>query len=158
MLESALPEVFTRFGEAAAKTADLKRGTDTLLKASDLQGLPGVFSSLRLLREEGGKTVFELEHGPLQEVMGRIQNRHDYGETVSGRYLTEEFEKEPFGWEYEAVRLFVLCLLRAGAIEATSKGQTFDTATAMPRPTPSPTTRCSGQPRSGRSRSSISRR
>src|SRR5205814_4561989 len=38
---------------------------------------------------------------------------------------------EPFGWDFEAVRLFVLCLLRAGKIEATSKGQTIDSATSL---------------------------
>ena len=38
---------------------------------------------------------------------------------------TDEFAKEPFGWDFEVVRLLVLSLLRAGKIEATSKGQTL---------------------------------
>src|SRR5256885_4763572 len=36
-----------------------------------------------------------------------------------------------FGWDFEAVRLFVLSLLRAGKIQAISKGQTIDSATGI---------------------------
>jgi hypothetical protein len=129
ILETVLPDVYTRFAEAAAKTSDLSRAMEALLKAADLQGLPAVFRELQLLRDENGKPVFETEQGPLKEVMARIEERENYSETVSGRFLADEFAKEPFGWEYEAVRLFALCLLRAGVIEVTSKGQTFDSAT-----------------------------
>ena len=40
MLGQVLPDVYTRFGEAAAKSAEVKRGLDALLTATDLQGLP----------------------------------------------------------------------------------------------------------------------
>jgi hypothetical protein len=129
ILDEVIPDIFDRFREAAAKQADVKKGLDALLAADDLQGLPAVFSSLGLTRPEKGKVVFELGHGPLQEVLGRIKQRADYGETASGRYLTEEFAKEPFGWDFEVVRLLALSILRAGAVEVTSKSQTFDTAT-----------------------------
>ena len=125
-LRQVLPEVFDRFKEAAAKTADVKKGTDALFTAENLEGLPSVFSSLNLLREEKGKTVFGVESGPLREVLARIEDRAKYGETPSGRYLADELAKEPFGWDFEVVRLLVLSLLRAGKIEATSKGQTID--------------------------------
>ena len=61
----------------------------------------------------------------------RIEERANYGDTASGRYLADEFAKEPFGWDFEAVRLLVLSLLRAGKIEATSKGQTIDAVTSV---------------------------
>lgn len=131
VLDQVLPEVFDRFKEAAAKAADVKKGTDVLLTAENLQGLPSVFSSLNLLRDEKGKTVFKTESGPLKEVLGRIEERANYGDTASGRYLTDEFAREPFGWDFEAVRLLVLSLLRAGKIEAISKGQTLDTVTGV---------------------------
>lgn len=129
VLGGVLPELFERFKEAAVKTAELKRGLDSLLTAETLNGLPSAFNSAQLLRTEKGKTVFRLEDGPLAEILRRIEERAAYGETASGRWLTEELAKEPFGWDFEAVRLFVLCLLRAGKIAATSKGQTFDAAT-----------------------------
>ena len=126
-----LPEVFDRFKEAAAKPADVKKGVDALFTAENLQGLPSVFGSLGLLRDEKGKTVFRVESGPLKEVLDRIEERANYGDTASGRFLADEFAKEPFGWDFEVVRLLVLSLLRAGKIEATSKGQTIDSATGV---------------------------
>jgi len=131
VLSQVLPEVFDRFKEAAAKATDVKRGTDALFTAENLQGLPPVFSSLGLLRDEKGKTVFRTESGPLKEVLDRIEERANYGDTASGRYLADEFAKKPFGWDFEVVRLLVLSLLRAGKIEATSKGQTLDTITGV---------------------------
>jgi len=131
ILGLVLPDVFDRFKEAAARTNDLKKGVEALFAAENLQGLPPVFSSLALLRDEKGKTVFRVESGPLAEVMSRIEERANYGETASGRFLADEFAKEPFGWDFEAVRLLVLALLRAGKIEATSKGQTIESTTGV---------------------------
>jgi len=131
VLGQVLPEVFDRFKEAAAKANDVRKGTDALFTAENLQGLPSVFGGIGLLRDEKGKTVFRTESGPLKEVLDRIEERANYGDTASGRYLTDEFAKEPFGWDFEVVRLLVLSLLRAGKIEATSKGQTIDTVTGV---------------------------
>lgn len=131
VLGHVLPEVFDRFREAAAKAADVKKGTDSLFIAENLQGLPSVFGSIGLLRDEKGKTVFRTESGTLKEVLDRIDERANYGDTASGRFLVDEFAKEPFGWEFEVVRLLVLSLLRAGKIEATSKGQTIDSVTGV---------------------------
>ncbi len=131
ILRVVLPDVFERFKEAAARPADLKKGVDALGVAENLQGLPVVFAGLGLMRDEQGKTVFKTEGIPIAEVLKRIEERTNYGDTASGRFLTDEFAKEPFGWDFEAVRLFVLCLLRAGKIEATSKGMTLDSATSI---------------------------
>jgi len=129
ILAQALPEVFDRFKEAAARASDVKKGAEALVVAENLQGLPTVFSALGLLRDEKGKTVFRVEAGALAEVMGRIEERANYGDTASGRLLADEFAAEPFGWDFDVVRLLVLSLLRAGAIDATSKGQTIDALT-----------------------------
>ena len=131
ILSDVLPEVFDRFKEAAARPADVKKGVDALFTAENLQGLPSVFGSLGLLRDEKGKTVFRVESGALAEVLSRIEERANYGDTASGRFLADELAKEPFGWDFEAVRLLVLSLLRAGKIQATSKGQTIDSATGI---------------------------
>ncbi|MCZ8129889.1 MAG: BREX system P-loop protein BrxC [Steroidobacteraceae bacterium] len=131
VLGQVLPEVFDRFKEAAAKATDVKRGTDALFTAENLQGLPSVFGSIGLLRDEKGKTVFRTESGTLKEILDRIDERANYGDTASGRYLTDEFAKEPFGWDFDVLRLLVLSLLRAGKIEATSRGQTIDSVTGL---------------------------
>jgi hypothetical protein len=131
ILGQVLPEVFDRFKEAAAKSSDVKKGVEALFTAENLQGLPSVFGSLGLLRDEKGKTVFRVESGPLKEVLDRIDERANYGDTASGRFLADEFAKEPFGWDFEAVRLLVLSLLRAGKVEGTSKGQTIEAVTGI---------------------------
>jgi hypothetical protein len=131
VLGQVLPEVFDRFKEAAARTTDVKKCTDALSTAENLQGLPAVFGSLGLLRDEKGKTIFRTESGPLKVVLDRIEERANYGDTASGRFLADELAKEPFGWDFDVVRLLVLSLLRAGTIEATSKGQTIDSLTSI---------------------------
>ena len=126
ILATVLPDVFHRFNEGAAKVkaADLT----ALLSMENLKGLPQVFTDLSLTKTQGTQTAFETGSGPLFEILGKIQNRTTYGETANGRYLTEEFANEPFGWDFDVVRLFIGCLLRAGLIEATSQGQTIDSA------------------------------
>lgn len=131
VMATALPEVFSRFGEAAAKPADIKKGVETLLDAESLRGAPQVFSDLSLLRDEKGQPVLKVETTPLSEVMGRITERARYGEKPSGRFLSEELAKEPFGWDFDTARFLVLCLLRAGVIEATSKGQVLSSAQSL---------------------------
>lgn len=129
VLAQALPEVFDRFQEAAARTG--KKDLESLLTTENLRGLSAVFSDLDLVRDQGGKPVFNTDSGPLAEVLARIDNRTSYGEVATGRYLTDEFAKEPFGWDFDVVRLLVIALLRAGKLEATSKGQVIESALSL---------------------------
>ena len=77
---------------------------------------------------------FRLERGPLARSSPGSGSARTTANTASGKWLTDEFAKEPFGWDFEVVRLLALCLLRAGTIEATSKGQTIDSATGSDAP------------------------
>lgn len=129
VLEQVLPDVYNRFAEASAKKADVTKGIDALLTAENLSGLPGVFSHLELLRDEQNKRVFRTDVVPLSEILSKIEERAAYGEQVTGKYLEGEFLKPPFGWDFDVMRLLTLSLLRAGKIEATSKGQVIDQAT-----------------------------
>lgn len=126
VLREVLPDVFDRFKEAAAKLTEVKRAGEALFTADNLQGLTGAFGALNLLTSEKGTTVFKTDSGILHEILSRIEHHANLGETVSGRSLSEELAQEPFGWDFDVVRLLVLCLLRAGRVEATSKGQTID--------------------------------
>jgi hypothetical protein len=129
LLGEALPQVFDRFEEAAARVTTKDR--DALISADNLAGLPSVFSKLELLKTEGGKPVFRTDAGVLREVLRRIEDRAAYGDAATGKFLEQELGHEPFGWEFDTIRLLVLCLLRAGKIEVTSRGQTFDSVTAV---------------------------
>ncbi|MHB8491193.1 MAG: BREX system P-loop protein BrxC, partial [Solirubrobacteraceae bacterium] len=129
ILAVALPDVFNRFEEAAARVT--KADLDALLTSENLLGLTPVFSQLHLVRDESGIAVINSDRGPLAEMFAKIADRTVYGETATGRYLTDEFAKEPFGWDVDVVRLFAAALLRAGKIQATSKGQVIDSATSL---------------------------
>ena len=129
VLAQALPDVFHRFAEAAALVK--KQDLESLMTTENLLGLTPVFSVLRLLKDEGGKAVFRTDSGPLAEVLAKIKNRTDYGENASGKYLETEFGKEPFGWDFDVVRLFTVCLVRADVVEATSKGQLIESAMSV---------------------------
>lgn len=128
-LGEALPEVYPRFAEAAVRVT--AKDLDALLITENLRGLPAVFMDLHLVKEQDGKPLFETESGPLAEILGLIQNRVSYGETASGRWLVEELDRSPFGWSMDLVRLLVVSLLRAGKLEATSKGQVLESALGL---------------------------
>jgi hypothetical protein len=129
ILALALPDVFDRFEEAAAQ---VKKGDlEALMESDSLLGLPPVFTQLQLVRDESDKPVFVTDSGPLAEVLATIKERSDYGETPTGRYLVDVLAREPFGWDFEVVRLFVVSLLRAGKIQATSKTLTIDSAVSL---------------------------
>ncbi len=129
LLGEVLPQVFDQFHMAAARVQ--KRDFDALMTSENLHGLTTVFSTLNLIKDDRGKPVFEVESGPLREILARIDNHYSYGMAATGKALADEFAKEPYGWEFDNVRLFTLCLLRAGKIDATSKGQTIDSAVSV---------------------------
>jgi hypothetical protein len=132
MLNQVLPEVFTRFSEGAAKSAEARRGLDALLSATDLQGLPPVFTELGLLRDEGGKTVIDGDNAAaLRDVFAEIEQGANEGRKETGKSLTEQFGAAPYGWDLDVVRLFVASLLRAGKIQMTHKGEAVDVVTSV---------------------------
>jgi hypothetical protein len=131
MLSQVLPDVYTRFGEAAAKSPEVKRGLDALLTATDLQGLPPVFTVLALLRDEGAKTVFDTAATPLREVLQEIERAAAEGTKATGKALSEQFGRPDFGWDFEVVRLLVAALIRAGAIQMTHKAQIIESTTSI---------------------------
>lgn len=128
MLSKALPEVFSRFAEAAAKVQP--RDLDTLVKSDNLKALTPVFVELGLVADQNGQTVIKADSGVLSEVFQYIENRTAYGESPTGKAITEEFAKEPFGWDFDVVRLLVVSLVRAGRLTVTSRGQTIETVSS----------------------------
>lgn len=128
-MSKALPEVFERFGEGAARVS--RKDLDSLLHSDDLRGLPAVFNELRLLRNEGGAIVLETESGPLAEMLNWINNKSDYGTNPSGKALESEFGGTPYGWDVDVVKLFALCLLRSGQLTVTSQGVSIESVSDL---------------------------
>ena len=129
LLERVLPDVFDRFEQAAANVQS--RDLESLLTAENLHGLPVVFAELKLVVTREGQDVFNTETGALAEILGRITNRAQYGDPTSGMALAEHFGKEPYGWDFDVVRLLTACLLRAGKVELRSQNQTIESVQTL---------------------------
>lgn len=129
VLGDVLPDVFSRFEEGAARASD--KDLESLLSNEKLRGLTPVFTQLKLIRDENGQPVFNIDTGALKEVLDRVDNRTEYGDIANGKYLIEEFSKEPFGWSLDVVRLLAVSLVRSGALQAKSKGATIDSALSV---------------------------
>ncbi|MBY0113214.1 MAG: BREX system P-loop protein BrxC [Phycisphaerales bacterium] len=123
-MKDALPEVFERFKDAAARVQ--KRDAEALLTNTNLQGLPPIFSQLKLVRTQNNRGIINVEQPPLQDVMAKIESVTSYGHQATGKMLESDFAKDPFGWDFEIVKLLTLCLLRAGKIVAVSQGRTIE--------------------------------
>jgi hypothetical protein len=129
VLSHVLPDVYTSFAEGAARVSG--KDLDSLLSNENLRGLTSVFTQLKLMRDENGQHVFNTEVGPLKEVLDMIENKTSYGEIASGKFLIDEFSKDPCGWNLDVVRLFVVSLVRSGKIRGTSKGAVIDSALSV---------------------------
>lgn len=129
LLERVLPDVFERFAEGAAKVK--AKDLEALLSAENLHGLPSVFGDLNLVVTRQGQDAFNTESGPLAEILARITNRAQYGDPTSGKALSEFFGKEPFGWDFDVVRLATAGLLRAGKVELRSQNQTIESVQTL---------------------------
>jgi len=125
-LSQVLPDVYNRFAEGAARVS--AKDLDSLLTSESLRGVSSVFTQLKLIRDENGQPVLNTDTGPLKEVFDHIENKTSYGEIATGKFLIDDFAKEPFGWSLDVVRLFVVSLIRAGKIRATSKGTPIENA------------------------------
>jgi hypothetical protein len=124
MMARALPEVFDRFADGAARVS--RRDLDAILNSEDLRGLPAVFTELKLLRNEGSSVVLNTESGPLAEMLTWINNKSDYGINPTGKALESEFGDTPYGWDVDVIKLFALSLLRSGQVTVTSQGVTIE--------------------------------
>ncbi|MDC0935231.1 BREX system P-loop protein BrxC [Pirellulales bacterium] len=126
IMAKTLPEVFERFSEGAARVS--KNDIKACLESADLRGLPTVFTTLKLLRNEGGQMVLETDSGPLQEMLSWISDRSEYGTNPAGKALESNFGSSPYGWDIDVIKLFALCLLRAGQVSVTSQGQSIESS------------------------------
>jgi hypothetical protein len=123
-MKDALPEVFERFKDAAARVQ--KKDIESLLTSENLQGLPPIYAQLKLIRTEKNRGIINFEQPPLQDVLAKIESVANYGNVATGRMLETDFAKDPFGWDFEIIKLLTLCLVRAGKIVAVSQGRTID--------------------------------
>ena len=108
---------------------------ELFLKAADLTALPQVFYAgdrgLALVTKEGTKYVPNPAADVAKEVRDYLVSQSEYGnhDACLGRSLEQRFNRAPYGWERDMLRLVLAVLFRAGVIEVSFGGQKFDSFT-----------------------------
>lgn len=108
---------------------------ELFLKASDFSALPQVFYAgergLALVIKEGAKYIPNPAADVAKEVRDYLVSQSDYGnlDACLGKALEQRFNRPPYGWERDMLRLVLAVLFRAGAIEVSFSGQKFDSFT-----------------------------
>ena len=112
VMSDALPEVFDRFHMGAARVA--RSDLVALVENADLRGLPAVFTTLKLLRIEGAHLCWSPTPARCSRCSPGSPTRTTTASRPQGKALDAEYGKSPYGWDFDVVKLFALCLLRAG--------------------------------------------
>lgn len=125
LLDYCIPQLYPKLALGSRRLSGTE--AEEILKAANLTSLPQVFydgdDGLGLVVQEGGKQVLAVGAPVAKEVLDFIQAQNSYGEKVTGKELEERFQKPPYGWERDLLRLVLAVLLRAGAIEVTHQGK-----------------------------------
>jgi hypothetical protein len=125
--EDVIPELYPKF-ELGNKL--LKRNeAEIFLKAANLSGLPSIFydppDGLNLVIQSEGKLVPNVNAEICNEILIYLEQKHSYGEKVTGKILETHFGGLGYAWSIEILQLVLAVLLRAGAIEVTYQGRKF---------------------------------
>ncbi len=106
---------------------------EIFLKAANLKkGLSPIFyvgkDGLGLVVKDGLNYVPNPDADVAREVRGYLDSQHKDGnrEACSGKALETWFSGAPYGWERDMLRLILAVLFRAGVIEVSFGGQTFN--------------------------------
>jgi hypothetical protein len=124
-LDAAIPDLYPKLEMGACPV----RGTEAeeILKAAGLQGLSAVFyegeQGFGLVKREGNQFVLDVEAPVAREVLDYLRHQQQYGNRVTGGDLEDHFSGSVYGWEIDVLRLILATLLRAAAVEVTSRDQ-----------------------------------
>ncbi|MCD6506891.1 BREX system P-loop protein BrxC [Candidatus Poribacteria bacterium] len=84
-----------------------------ILNWSPGTALPSIYVQLNLISNSGR---ISHDSGLLATVKAELDRRKRMGADLSGRALTEHFEKAPYGWDPRLLRLFIATLFKAGLV------------------------------------------
>ena len=105
------PQLYTKFDKVPIKIADDQKAIQSVLAGTTL---PGDVKKLKLY-DAGGKLD---PHSPLLDAiriyMSTLQSG---GKRVLGSDLLDNFERPPYGWDPNAVRVGIAALVRAGSVK-----------------------------------------
>ncbi len=123
----AVPELYPKLAMGSCPLGGDE--AELALSSGDLSGLPHVFhdgqGGLSLVVKSGNRYVPNPSAPIAAEVLGFIDARASYGETVTGKAIEEHFSGFGYGWDKDVMKMVLAVLLRAGAIEITYQGRRY---------------------------------
>ena len=118
-LSQVLPQIYTRFAEVphrlVSEATAVRAGLAGNMSNNDLQAL-GVYRADGSLNES---------HALISALRGRLPLAEQDQTPAGADELRSEFEKPPFGWDGNCVKVAVALLLRAGACRLIENGVLF---------------------------------
>lgn len=123
VMSRVVPHVYPKF-ELAAVRPDAK-AIETMLTINDF-ALSNVEPGLKLFDE---KNHLNTQSPAIEEILNELERRENKGLDRDGRSLLDHFEKPPYGWHPEMIRLLFAAMFRGGVISIKSGNVTYDDAT-----------------------------
>lgn len=127
LIDIYFSDIFPKY-ELGAKSLNGKEA-EQLLTANNLNGLPTVIydsgNGIGLVKKEGGKYLIDTNIEIAQEIMNFVNQKHSFGDKLTGKILDEYFSGYGFGWQRDMLRLVLAGLFRAGKIEISYQGKRY---------------------------------
>lgn len=127
LINGWIPDLFPKF-DLGAKNLTGKEA-QTILTAVNLSGLPSFFyegkDGFGLVTKQGERYEINTNAEIAQEITRHINEKHAYGEKITGKLLEGYFGGVGYGWERDVLRLVLATLFRSGAIEIGYQGKRY---------------------------------
>lgn len=127
LLMGWISDLFPKF-DLGAKNLTGKEAQN-ILTAVNLSGLPSPFyegkDGLGLVTKQGDRYEINTNAEIAQEINRHINEKHAYGEKITGKLLENYFGGVGYGWERDVLRLVLAALFRAGSIEISYQGKRY---------------------------------
>ena len=127
ILSGWIPELFPKF-ELGAKNLTGKEAQN-ILTVVNFNGLSSCFyegkGNFGLVSKQDDRYEINKNAEIIQEIMRYINEKHAYGEKITGKLLEGRFGGIGYGWERDVLRLVLATLFRAGVIEITYQGKRY---------------------------------
>lgn len=127
LLDKAIPDLYPKIEIGVLPLAGNE--PEKFLASTNLTGLPDIFyddkPELALVVKQSGRMVPNLGCDLCREILGYLQDKHKYGERVTGKMLETHFSGLGFAWDRESIRLGLAILFRGGAVEVTHQGRKY---------------------------------
>jgi hypothetical protein len=127
LLDKAIPDLYPKIEIGVLPLAGNE--PDKFLASSNLTGLPDIFyddkAERALVVKQSNRMVPNLGCDLCREILGYLQDKHKYGERVTGKMLETHFSGLGFAWDRESIRLGLAILFRGGAVEVTHQGRKY---------------------------------